>query len=379
MKNFLVSQLKNIYSAYVKKLSRKSHSKKMKQQVVYLLSFPNNNHGLIEELNEKYPVVVCYTKNMTSEALVLKELGIEIHLIDSFSGLRKAVQAVSTSQVVLADNYFAFLGDIEKQASQSFFQIWHATGAIKQFGLEDVKSKTRPESDQERFKRVYDSFDYFVVGSKKMGEVFIRSYGVKESNICYTGFPRTDYLLKEEKVKNCESSQTKILYLPTYRQEKNQHLIDDMVKLMKDLDDTFQLKIKTHPHEEITQEELIKTSSQIELVKSDASADTLLLEADILITDYSSVAFDYSLINPAGKLIFYWYDEARYIKETGLQPNIKESLPSQVCHSIEEVVAEIKSQQQDLSHFNKIWNTYNDGQATKRLLEKIAEKMDGNT
>ncbi|MDT2813666.1 CDP-glycerol glycerophosphotransferase family protein [Vagococcus carniphilus] len=378
MKNFLVSQLKNIYSAYVKRLSRKKHSERLKQQVVYLLSFPNNNHGLIEELNEKYPVVVCYTKNMTHEAHALKQLGIEIHLIDSFSGLRKTVKAVSESQVVLADNYFAFLGDIEKQFNQSFYQVWHATGAIKQFGLEDVKSKTRSKSDQERFKRVYDSFDYFVVGSKKMGEVFIRSYDVKESNICYTGFPRTDYLLKEVKKNDIESTQKKILYLPTYRQEKNQHLTEDMVKLMECLDETYQLKIKTHPHEEISHEEKIKASSQIELVKSDESADELLLEADILITDYSSVAFDYSLINPAGKLIFYWYDEARYIEETGLQPNIKESLPSQVCHSVEEVVAEIKSQQQDLSHFNETWNTYNDGQATKRLLEKIAEKMDGN-
>lgn len=379
MKQRIVSQLKKIYSAYVNKLSKKSHSTKLKQQVVYLLSFPNNNHGLIEVLSEQYQVVVCYTKNMTNEAQQLKKIGIEIHLIDSFNGLRKTVKAVSESQVVLADNYFAFLGDIEKQPKQTFFQIWHATGAIKRFGLEDVKSKSRPVCDQERFKRVYKSFDYFVVGSKAMGEVFIRSYGVNETNICYTGFPRTDYLLREDKEKQSESNQIKILYLPTYRQENNQHITDDMVKLMECLDETYHLKIKTHPHEEISCEEKINKSSQIELVKSDESADELLLESDILITDYSSVAFDYSLIKPKGKLIFYWYDETHYIKETGIQPNIKQSLPSQVCHTIEEVVAEIKSQPQDLSDFNRTWNTYNDGQATKRLLEKIAEKMDGNT
>lgn len=376
MKNFLVSQLKKLYSHHVKMLSKRTSKKELKKQVVYLLSFPNNDHGLIERLSQKYQVIVCYTDNMLEEAEELKKYGTINYSINSFSGLSQTVKAVSQSQVVLADNYFAFLGDIIKTNKQSFFQIWHATGAIKQFGLEDKKSRGRSLSDQERFKRVYQSFDYFVVGSKAMGEVFVRSYGVKENQMCYLGFPRTDYLLQQKK-KPTITTKKVILYLPTYREKTNQQGLLDMVKLKEQLGDDYELVIKTHPHATLSGIDTTMKKNNITWLKETDSADDLLLQADILITDYSSVAFDYSLINPLGKLIFYWYDEQSYREETGIQTNIEQTLPSSICHNVQEVLMMIKDEQQNLSEFNQIWNTYNDGQATNRLLDVIAEKMDG--
>lgn len=377
MKTYLVSQLKKAYSLHVKMLSKRTANKKIKQQVVYLLSFPNNNHGLIEALSETYQVIVCYTDNMKEEAESLKKFGTLNNNVDTFSGLTKTVKAVSESQIVLADNYFAFLGDIVKRKEQCFFQLWHATGAIKQFGLEDKKSALRPKSDQERFKRVYQSFDYFVVGSKAMGDVFIRSYEVRESQMCYLGFPRTDYLLKNKETQKVKIKKI-ILYLPTYREKSNQQGLLDMVKLKEHLGDDYELLVKTHPHAKLMENKGVIDESNITWLKETDSADELLLQTDILITDYSSVAFDYGLINPLGKLIFYWYDESDYRKETGIQTGVEKTLPNSICHTLEEVLAEVKNNDQDLSTFNRTWNTYNDGNATSRLLDVIAEKMDGN-
>ncbi len=378
MKQRIVSQLKKVYSYNIKRLSKKNSQKALKSQVVYLLSFPNNDHNLIKKLSEHYLVTICFTKNMTHEASKLQETGLTVHNINSYTGLKETVKAVSESQIVIADNYFAFLGDIKKRHQQSFFQLWHATGAIKQFGLEDNQSKSRLKSDQERFKRVYDCFDYFVVASKAMGEVFQRSYGADPSQICYTGFPRTDYLFEVATKKNQTKEKVQLLYLPTYRNKESQQIVFDMIKLMEQLGTGYELKVKTHPHVDLSRNDSLKSFESIEILDSKVSADELLLEADILITDYSSVAFDYSLVKPNGKLIFYWYDEKEYQKEIGLQPNIKESLPSPICHSVEEVVSEVKGNEQDLTNFNDIWNTYNDGNATTRLLDKIAEKMDGH-
>jgi CDP-glycerol glycerophosphotransferase (TagB/SpsB family) len=114
------------------------------------------------------------------------------------------------------------------------------------------------------------------------------------------------------------------------------------------------------------------------LVQQNQGADDLLLVADCLITDYSSVAFDYALINKQGKLVFYWFDEEEYEKETGIQQIFKETLPYKVVSTIEEVALSIEESQDDLSAFNEVWNTYNDGESTKRLLQWIKEKMDGN-
>lgn len=375
MKIFLINQLKKSYSWVVKERSKKQKNKPLKKEIVYLLSFPNNDHGLIEELNKDYPVTVCYTENMRHESINLAGLGFKTISMKSLTGLLKTVDAVSTSKIVIADNYFAFLGDIIKKNQQTFYQLWHATGAIKQFGLEDKSVKSRSTSDKQRFKRVYDSFDYYVVGSENMADVFKRSYGATKQQMCFTGFPRTDFLVNQPK--QSTSGKQTILYLPTYREGETEFSADAMVDLISQLGTEYELLIKTHPHVTLKNKESLNDYPSIKVVDNLISSDDLLLRSDIVITDYSSVAFDYALINPNGKLIFYWYDEEEYHDKTGIQPHIKNSFPSDVCHTIEEVVEQIKYQQQDLTIFNKAWNTYNDGNATNRFKEEISGKMDG--
>lgn len=373
MKSIILEQLKRVYSSYVKRLSTRSQAEPLENQVVYLLSFPNNDHGLLESIKDLSSLKICYTNQTENEALKFKELGIPIYNINSYQGLKATIRLVSSSRVVLADNYFAFLGDITKRTNQSFIQIWHATGAIKKFGLEDKTAQKRSLKDQARFKRVYQSFDYFVVGSEAMGEIFKKSYGARESQLLYLGFPRTDYFYKKEIKKN---SSQKIVYLPTYRKEQPPTIVTEILELRKKIAKNSELYIKTHPHENWTNKNELEKIDGIYLVDHNISADELISQADILITDYSSVAFDYALVHPLGKLIFYWYDEESYEKETGLQESLRELLPNSICHTINEVLAEINHEEQNLSLFNSYWNTYNDGKATERLLAVIKKELD---
>ncbi|MBO0477433.1 CDP-glycerol glycerophosphotransferase family protein [Vagococcus sp. DIV0080] len=375
MKHLLINIAKNLYATYTRFISKKSNGKLEKKQVVYLLSFPNNDHGLIKELAKDYSLVVCYTKGAQREGEALAQEGMQVVSINSFLGLTKTIQAIGKSPLVIADNYFPFLGDIKKQDKQTIIQLWHATGAIKQFGLEDKSIVTRSQSDKERFKRVYRSFDYYVVGSKAMGEVFQKSYGAKNKQLLYLGFPRTDYL--KQQTTSTSQTMSRVLYLPTYRQDNMPMLVDDLLALREKLPKETSLHIKAHPTMAIENAEKLTNVEGIQLVDEKASSDELLLQADCLITDYSSVAFDYALINPVGKLIFYWFDEAEYNQTTGIQPIFKQTLPTEVCHTLDEVMTQLDDRKQDLHAFNEVWNTYNDGFATQRLLEWIKEKMDG--
>ena len=135
MKTIILSQLKKGYSAYVRGLSKRATNQQMKKQVVYLLSFPNNDHGLIDALHDSFDLTVCFTKNMSEAAKEYQEKGMKVINIDTLSGLVETVKVVTASQIIIADNYFAFLGDIKKRPTQHFVQLWHATGAIKKFGL----------------------------------------------------------------------------------------------------------------------------------------------------------------------------------------------------------------------------------------------------
>lgn len=376
MKRLIIDTLKTIYAIGIKMLSYTYYRKPLKNKVTYLLSFPNNNHGLIEALGDKHETVVCYTKEMTHEANQLAKLNITTYNIDTFFGMIFTIKSISTSKLVLADNYYPLLGDIKKKRNQKIVQLWHATGAIKQFGLEDKAVIARSKKDRARFKRVYECFDYFVVGSKSMADVFKRSYGATEAQMLYLGFPRTDYLVNLEKVNHPHA---KILYLPTYRDVDATQMVRDLLELRKKLPLTNEVLVKMHPHMTFSDQsiELLK-KEQISLFDQDVSADELLIQADALITDYSSVAFDYALINPVGKLIFYWFDEEAYREKTGIQASFSQELPFEICHTVEEVINQLEQKRQDLSEFNQVWNTYNDGFATERLLNWIDNELGGD-
>jgi CDP-glycerol glycerophosphotransferase (TagB/SpsB family) len=156
------------------------------------------------------------------------------------------------------------------------------------------------------------------------------------------------------------------------------NLVADVLFLREKLPVTTELIIKIHPTTTLLDAGKLTAVKGVRLVQQNQGADDLLLVADCLITDYSSVAFDYALINKQGKLVFYWFDEEEYEKETGIQQIFKETLPYKVVSTIEEVALSIEESQDDLSAFNEVWNTYNDGESTKRLLQWIKEKMDGN-
>lgn len=373
MKRLLVSFLKSLYSWFVRKMSHHYRKKPIKKQVCYLMSFPNNNHGLIESLEKEYEVIVLYTKNCEQEANQLPKNNLTSYFLGSLSGLTKGIETISQSKVIIADNYFAFLGDCEFKKEQTVFQLWHATGAIKQFGLEDKQAQKRPVNDKERFKRVYDSFDYVFVASKKMGDVFKRSYGFKDSQILYTGFPRTDFLLKNRQHK--KTDKRRILYLPTYREniDMDKWLID-IDALEKSLGTNDLLQIKLHPHVDMMRE----SNDKVQWIDSSQSADDYLTQVDVLITDYSSTAFDFALANKNSQLIIFWPDASEYDTFTGIQPNIENDFPSPVARTTQEVIEQLQNETIPSNEvFNDRWNTYNDGQAQTRVLAEIRQAMDG--
>lgn len=374
MTSLFIDLLKTIYAIYVKSVSLLFNKGEKKKQIVYLLSFPNNNHGLIETLNKETKVIVCYTNQVKKEARELANQNIDTWSINKIVGLFQTIKLITQSQIIIADNYFPLLADIVRDERREVIQLWHATGAIKQFGLEEKNTIMRSKLDHERFQRVYQSFTHFVVGSAAMADIFQKSYGASGEQMLYFGFPRTDYLLKSTKP---ISQRKQVVYLPTYRKDNMPQLADDLIKLREKLPNETDLVVKVHPTTHILNEDRLCNIAGLKLIKEDQSADDLLLKADCLITDYSSVAFDYALINPTGKLVFYWYDEKIYDEQTGIQSLFKENLPYEVCYDIDQVAIVIEKDNEDLSIFNQVWNTYNDGKATGRLLQWIKEKMDG--
>lgn len=388
--------MKKIIYIWLVKFFSKIYQTKSPDKIVYVMSF-SGNYQFIHKLartTQKYntELVVLYLKNCEPEALRLKQEGIEIHRFsNNLKFLVDILPIIMKARLLICDNYFAFLSGIKfNHQLTHIVQIWHANGAIKSFGWDEPKTLLRSKSDQKRFQKVYNQFDEFIVGSRKMGEVFEKSYHVSASKISVIGYPRTDELFnyQEQQHKINEIYQKYpelkdkevLLYAPTYRENENGvpelNLPNDFIKIFDYLNDNQRIIIKLHPHLKEVQNQLKTKIQNSHLVwVDDFSTNDLLFITDRLITDYSSVIFDYSLLKNSKQIIFYCYDYDEYSETVGIQKDFKEWIPGPFVTKTDELINILEKPivLNNFRHFNEEWNTKNDGNATQRVLQHESE------
>ncbi|WP_100009956.1 CDP-glycerol glycerophosphotransferase family protein [Lentibacillus sediminis] len=290
----------------------------------------------------------------------------------------KSIYHLATASTVLVDTYYGFLAVTDFRENTTCVQLWHAAGAIKKFGLEDPTNGTRSEKAMNRFKQVYSRFHYTTVGSDEMAATFQQSFGLTEDNMIRTGIPRTDILFnKAEKARIYEyikqdfpaiENKKILLYAPTFR---NEQLTDfqmqlDIAKLYHELSDEYVLFIKNHPAVSYRLDTEYKDF--VYDVSNFQETNKLLLITDVLITDYSSLPFEFSLLEKP--MIFFSYDMEEYKVTSGLINNYESQMPGPVVFSTEAIVQTIKQNAFDLNQvrsFAKKWNEYSSGDSSDHV------------
>lgn len=106
------------------------------------------------------------------------------------------------------------------------------------------------------------------------------------------------------------------------------------------------------------------------------STTDLLAVTDTLVTDYSSVAFDYSLLPNAHSLLFFMFDLDQYKQNPGIQDDLLNWLPTNPITSLDDLRKAISEDKQtDFTNFNHHWNKYNDGFATSRVIDRYIKTL----
>jgi CDP-glycerol glycerophosphotransferase (TagB/SpsB family) len=326
-------------------------------------------------------LVICYTENGTKVAKKYQNKGCAIYAINHFPTLlTKIVPLVKGSCVVLCDNYYAFLAGMNFFEETVVVQLWHANGAIKLFGLNANYAKKASLKDQKRYLEVYKKFTHYVVSSEKMARIFKNNYRQKIVQLPF-GYLPTDYYFKTECIKDSkknvrehfQTSKKIALYAPTYR-EKKSNIPLDFSKLSHLLGSEWLLFVKAHPHDELLKQRLSHEANIITDFKG-MSLQEILPSVDCLITDYSSIPFEYSLANPIGKIIFFCYDLSEYQKEVGIENDFMDWAPGKIVRTESELIKEIQNETyQNLDSFNQLWNEYVTGNATNQLIEWVEKK-----
>ena len=272
--------------------------------------------------------------------------------------------------VIINDNNYVI--SKHKRVGVKVLQVWHATGAIKKFG--------------NAIKREYPiaNYDYVIANSEYWKEPYHEAFNIAPTNIKITGMPRVDHLLDEQYIHDTRKhlftkypmlkDKKIILYAPTFRGNvyKGFTSIDfDGKKLIETLGNEYVVLYKYHP---LLKEVSIVEHTQLFNMNHEDTHDLFTI-SEYLISDYSSIIFDYSLLNKP--MLFYVPDLQQYNDTLGCFVEDK-ILPGNKCTTIEELVAGIqKGDITGLKEFRDTFFLHQDGKNIDRVIALINEIIKG--
>ncbi|RBP91522.1 CDP-glycerol glycerophosphotransferase (TagB/SpsB family) [Cytobacillus firmus] len=363
----------------------------LKEKIVFVITFGDNSRYIYEEIRKrslKEEIVVLYKGSSYKHFLTANQVQLIPFESANIVHMIRSIYHLATSRFVLIDNYFGFLSATDFKEEVECIQLWHASGAIKKFGFVDEATKYRSKRSQKRFSDVYKKFNKVIVGSDIMANFFKQAFDLKDENILKIGIPRTDFFFNRRMMEDAVnkllkgnpvlSDKKKILYAPTYREEGLAHfdLKLDIQKMYEELGDEYVILLRLHP--------AVKNSIDFpslhpgflyDYSSEDYVINELLLISDYLITDYSSIPYEYSLLNKP--MIFFAYDMEHYKKSRGLWEQYESTLPGPIVKSTTEVAKAIKDNEFDLQAINKyaeVWNEYSKGYSSKNLVDYLFKK-----
>lgn len=297
----------------------------------------------------------------------------------------KSIYHLATSEFVFVDNYQVILAACGFKRETTCIQLWHADGAVKHFGFKDKATAERTAAAQKRFKKVYSKFHRIAVSSDHMGWIFEEAFGVTNDNLLKTGVPRTDFFYSQEKMAHARENimrqlpQVKdkkvMLYAPTFRD--NEFEVDeiklDVRKLEAAFSDEYHLLLRLHP---AVQFEGFENCSFATDVSHGQDIFELLSVTDLLITDYSSIPFEFAILGRP--MIFFAYDLEEYEETRGIWFDYETFVPGPVVFTAEEMIETISTEafrEEKILLFDETWNKYADGRATEKLVEYLYGKQ----
>jgi CDP-ribitol ribitolphosphotransferase len=281
--------------------------------------------------------------------------------------LRQLVEIKKSAWVILNDNNYVI--SKMKPKHTKVLQVWHATGAVKQFG--------------NQIKRQYPvaNYDCVVSNSDAWRTAYAQAFGIEEDQVIACGSPRLDNLMNKERMAKRTArffekypdlkGKRLILYAPTFRGNivSGLHSVSfDGAKVLKHLSEDAVILYKFHP--------LLAESIQEDANNRNVSGEdlyTLMHISDVLVSDYSSVIFDYALLDKP--MFAYVPDFEKYEKEIGLNIPYLDVFPGPIVQS-EEALGKALEIQEDFSKERKTFQeTYipykgNNTKRTADLLER---------
>ena len=290
----------------------------------------------------------------------------------------KGMYHLSTARYLLKNQS---IGEIlKKKKGQTYIQLFHGNGVMKKMGYDVNNAKERPVVSHAK------EWDYYIANDKNDEKVIRTSTGYN-GNVEVLGMAAVDLVInncdnKEKKEKvlkklNISNKKKNILYAPTFRDyDFDKNIINIPIKELSKLKD-YNIIIRLHP---LVRDKVDKNMFDIKNFVNGCNypdVSDILLITDILITDYSSVFYEYMPKN--SPIIFYPYDYDKYVDlRGGFYVDYSKELPGPICYTEKELLNVVKEIDkiypqyiEKRRKFNKKYNNLSDGKASERLVNNL--------
>jgi CDP-glycerol glycerophosphotransferase len=274
-----------------------------------------------------------------------------------------------------------------RRRETTYVQTWHGT-PLKRMGFDSPALERASAAVRRQHKAMMRRWSALLVPSEYFVETFVASYGY-EGTLVRKGLPRNDLLVRgvdddwvlaKKRELGLPTDRRLVLYCPTFRDrarrlETPYELPLDLELMRRSLGDDLFLLVRTHYLDNL------KLSNRYAPFAADVSkhhdVTELMLLADVLVTDYSSVMFDFA--NTGRPMVFFAYDYEDYVRdERGTYVDLPDIAPGPVVGTNEELIEALLAVDKNVAvyadrydAFRDRFCTYETGHAAEDVVERF--------
>ncbi|MDD3795791.1 MAG: CDP-glycerol glycerophosphotransferase family protein [Lachnospiraceae bacterium] len=322
-------------------------------------------------LDQEYHISYSFSK--TLEGTVL----------GSMKNWLRLIRLTARQDFIFVDDYVPIFQTIQLRKETKLIQLWHAGVGFKAVGYARFGRDGSPHPRGTCHRR----YDYVVVGAKGLVPVYEEVFGVSREKILPLGLPRMDQYLNGERSEVFRRefyqshpklrSRKLILFAPTYRgtgQRDAYYPWDkiDFNAVYEMCGETYVFALKMHPFVRDLPEIPESMQDRVLTFSAEDNINDLFYVTEILITDFSSNIYEFSLQNKP--MIFYAFDKDYYQLIRGVHRRLEEFAPGKICETFDEVVRAIGAEdfeQEKRERFIRDSFEVEEGRAGDRIIDQI--------
>lgn len=301
----------------------------------------------------------------------------------SWKEVRTLAKALATSRYVILDDFYPLVYPLHIRENADLIQVWHAVGAFKTFGYSRLGMPGGPKVQSLNHR----NYTKALVSSHNIADKYAEGFGIAPDKIQPLGIPRTDIFFDEPKKQAIRERLAQdlpfikgkkvILFAPTFRGNGQQSAYYPFEMLnfraiYEALHEDYVFLLKIHPFVQNKPTLPYEYSDFYYDVSDYREINDLLLVADQLITDYSSVCFEYALLNRP--MIFFAPDLADYMQSRSFYFNYFDFIPGSLAENTGELINQLQHPQVDQAKLDGFVNFFFDdldGKSTARFVDAL--------